>query len=79
MNLIERDSKLKSLTNAIFNRWPRTKVIFGNGTLKDIGKIGSIYGKKALIVIGGGSVQKAGYLDTTIISLDENNIQVEIF
>ena len=39
-----------------------TQIIFGSGTLEQLNTI-SLPGKKAMIITGGTSVQKYGYLD----------------
>ncbi|WP_320172391.1 iron-containing alcohol dehydrogenase [Maridesulfovibrio sp.] len=46
-----------------------TKVIFGAGTLARLGEVVSEYGKKALIVTGGGSVKRTGVFDKAVESL----------
>lgn len=40
-----------------------TEIWFGKGQIKNIGYIAKKYGKKALIVYGGGSVKRNGILD----------------
>ena len=46
-----------------------THLIFGAGSLSRLGKIAAKYGKRALLVTGGGSVKRSGTLDRAIKSL----------
>jgi alcohol dehydrogenase YqhD (iron-dependent ADH family) len=47
-----------------------THLIFGAGTLSQLGEVVSRYGKKALIVTGGGSVKRSGVFDKAVSSLN---------
>ena len=47
-----------------------THLIFGAGTLSQLGEVVSRYGKRALIVTGGGSVKRSGIFDKAISSLN---------
>ena len=47
-----------------------THLIFGAGTLSRLGEVASRYGKKALIVTGGGSVKRSGVFDKAVSSLN---------
>ncbi len=51
-----------------------TDVIFGAGSLPRLGEVVSRYGKKALIVTGGGSVKKTSIFDRAVASLKESGI-----
>jgi len=51
-----------------------TRLVFGAGTLSRLGEIVSQYGKKALIVTGGGSVKKSGVFDKATASLKEAGV-----
>jgi alcohol dehydrogenase YqhD (iron-dependent ADH family) len=53
-----------------------TRLIFGAGTLSQLGKTVSAYGKKALVVTGGGSVRKNGTFDRAVLSLNEAGVAV---
>ena len=53
-----------------------TKLYFGEGQLLNLGKVTSEYGKKVLIVYGGGSIKKTGVYDTVCNQLKENNIEI---
>ncbi len=46
-----------------------TRLIFGAGGLKKLGEVTSTWGKKALIVTGGGSVKRNGTFDRAVESL----------
>ena len=47
-----------------------THLIFGAGTLSQLGEVVSKHGKKALIVTGGGSVKRSGIFDKAVSSLN---------
>ena len=53
-----------------------TRLIFGAGTLAQLGKTVSAYGTKALLVTGGGSVKKNGTFDRAVASLNEAGVAV---
>jgi alcohol dehydrogenase class IV len=74
-----RDKEIEVQSLEIFSKWPRTKIIFGSGTLNQTGKCAKEFGKKALIVIGGGSVKSNGILDKTIANLKKSGVTAEIF
>lgn len=57
-----------------FDFYNPTRLVFGVGNLSRLGEIASQYGKKALIVTGGGSVKKAGVFDRAVASLKEAGI-----
>ncbi len=61
-----------------FNFFVPTKIIFGPGRLSELASE-KLPGKKALIVIGGKSVKKYGYLDRVIGYLKENNVDSVVF
>ncbi|WP_147822406.1 iron-containing alcohol dehydrogenase [Salidesulfovibrio onnuriiensis] len=46
-----------------------TRIIFGAGNLSRLGEVAGEYGKKALIVTGGGSVKRSGVFDRAVESL----------
>ena len=75
----KRDFELEKEAMEVFDKWSRTKIIFGNGVIKNTGKIAVEFGNKALIVIGGGSVKKNGALDILLTSLDNAGVESEIF
>ena len=49
---------------------------FGAGSLE---KLKEIKGKKAIIVVGGGSMRRFGFLDRAIAYLEESGIEVKLF
>ena len=53
-----------------------TKVYFGKNQLENLGKEVSSFGKKALLVYGGGSIKKSGLYDRVLTLLNEQNIAV---
>lgn len=46
-----------------------TRIVFGAGSLARLGEVAQEYGKKALLVIGGGSVKRSGVFDRAVESL----------
>ncbi|MBD3170345.1 MAG: iron-containing alcohol dehydrogenase [candidate division Zixibacteria bacterium] len=56
-----------------------TYIIFGAGEIQRAGGFASRLGKKALIVIGQGSVKKYGYYDKVCQSLKENGLEYVTF
>ncbi|TXT63930.1 MAG: putative iron dependent alcohol dehydrogenase [Promethearchaeota archaeon] len=74
MSMSERDKEIEKEAMKIFEEWPRTKIIFGKNTLKETGKYAKEFGENALIVIGGGSVKKFGYLNELTNSLESEGI-----
>jgi alcohol dehydrogenase class IV len=75
----ERDREIEREAMEIFETWPRTKIIFGKDKLKQTGKYANEFGDKALIVIGGGSVKRFGYLDDLIESLKEFGMTHDLY
>ena len=53
-----------------------TKIVFGAGELARLGEIVSAYGKRALIVTGGGSVKRSGIFDRAVASLTKAGVSV---
>jgi alcohol dehydrogenase YqhD (iron-dependent ADH family) len=53
-----------------------THLIFGAGTLSRLGEVAGAYGKKALIVTGGGSVRRNGVFDRAAASLNAAGVSV---
>lgn len=53
-----------------------TKIVFGAGNLSRLGEIVSGYGKKALLVTGGGSVKRSGVFDKAVDSLKAAGVNV---
>ena len=53
-----------------------TRLVFAAGSLSRVGEIASQYGKRALLVTGGGSVKRNGTFDRALKSLNEAGISV---
>ncbi|EGB14440.1 iron-containing alcohol dehydrogenase [Pseudodesulfovibrio mercurii] len=53
-----------------------TRIIFGAGNLARLGDVVGEYGKKALVVTGGGSVKRSGVFDRAVESLKAAGIAV---
>ena len=52
-----------------FTYWNGTKLFFGKGTLSNLGPQISAYGRKVLLVTGGGSVKASGLYDKVVAEL----------
>ena len=57
-----------------FEYYNPTHLIFGAGTLSRLGEVTSAYGKKAMIVTGGGSVKRNGVFDRAAASLKASGV-----
>ena len=55
------------------------KIIFGAGEIKRSGALAARLGKRAIVVIGQGSVKRHGYYDIAINSLRESNVDFLTF
>lgn len=53
-----------------------TKVVFGAGTLPRLGEIVRQYGRRALLVTGGGSIKRSGVFDKALKALEDAGITV---
>ena len=53
-----------------------TRIIFGAGNLSRLGEVASEYGKKALLVTGGGSVKRSGVFDRAVESLKAAGVSI---
>jgi alcohol dehydrogenase len=53
-----------------------TKIIFGKNTESEVGAETAIYGKKALLHFGGGSIKSSGLYDRVCASLKKAGVQV---
>ena len=56
-----------------------TKIVFGEGTIDQIGTESAPFGKKALYIFGKGSIMKNGVYDKTVASLQKAGIQLVEF
>lgn len=59
-----------------FEFYNPTHLIFGAGSLSRLGEVVGGYGKKALLVTGGGSVKKNGVFDRAVKSLEAAGLAV---
>lgn len=59
-----------------FSFYNPVKLIFGKGQLKEVNKELPKYGKKVLVVYGGGSIKKNGLYDEVIATLAEADLEV---
>lgn len=57
-----------------FEFYNPTHLIFGAGSLARLGEVAGRYGKKALIVTGGGSVKRSGVFDKAMSSLNAADV-----
>ena len=53
-----------------------TRLIFGVGTLAQLGKVAKEYGTRALLVTGGGSIKRSGVFDRALKGLNEAGVSV---
>lgn len=53
-----------------------TKIYFGQGQLENFGSVTQSYGKKALLVYGGGSIKKTGVYDTVVNQLKGSGVEI---
>lgn len=65
------------MENFVFNI--KTKAYFGKDQIENLGEILSQYGKKVLLVYGGGSIKKNGIYDKIISIAKENGIEIVEF
>jgi alcohol dehydrogenase len=63
---------------APFDHQPRTRLIFGNGTLARVGELARELGSRVLVVSDPGIV-KAGYVERAAGFLREAGLAVEVF
>jgi alcohol dehydrogenase YqhD (iron-dependent ADH family) len=59
-----------------FEFYNPTHLIFGAGPLSQLGEVASKYGKKALIVTGGGSAKRSGVFDRAVANLKTAGVAV---
>lgn len=55
---------------------PKTKLIFGDDSLRTVGKKASVLGNKVLLVTGKKNMEKLGFLEKTIKTLRETKLEV---
>ena len=54
----------------------KTKVYFGKGQISHLGEETALYGKKALLVYGGGSIKKNGLYEEAMKEFKNHQIEV---
>ncbi len=59
-----------------FNYYNPTRIVFGKGTIKEVGALAASYGKKILFHYGGGSIKKNGVYDQVSKSLKAAGLEV---
>ena len=59
-----------------FEFYNPTRLIFGAGTLSQLGEVVRKHGKKAMLVTGGGSVKRSGAFDRAVASLKAAGVAV---
>ncbi|MFA6822138.1 MAG: iron-containing alcohol dehydrogenase, partial [Sphaerochaetaceae bacterium] len=59
-----------------FSYYNPARIVFGAGTIKEVGVLASAYGKKVLFHYGGGSIKKNGVYDQVIHSLKESGLEI---
>jgi len=59
-----------------FSYWNPTRIIFGKGTISEVGKETAKWGKKVLFHFGGGSIKANGVFDAVTASLKDAGLQI---
>ncbi len=59
-----------------FSYWNPSRIIFGKGTMSEVGKETAKWGKKVLFHFGGGSIKKNGVFDAVTASLKDAGLQI---
>jgi alcohol dehydrogenase YqhD (iron-dependent ADH family) len=62
-----------------FTFWNPTKIIFGEGTIPQIGSETKQFGKNAMLVYGKGSIKNRGIYDNVVNSLRKANLEIVEF
>ncbi|MCK4803619.1 MAG: iron-containing alcohol dehydrogenase, partial [Spirochaetes bacterium] len=62
------------MKNFIFHN--PTKIIFGEGTVSQIGNEAKPYGRKVMMVYGVSSIKKSGLYDRVIASIQEAGLEI---
>lgn len=55
------------------------KTVYGKGSIYSVGELTAMYGKKAVIVCGKGSLRKSGVLDIMLKSLSDKGIETAVY
>jgi len=59
-----------------FSYYNPARIVFGAGTIQEVGTLASAYGKKVLLHYGGGSIKKNGVYDQVMQSLKEAGLAI---
>ncbi len=59
-----------------FNYYNPARIVFGAGTIQEVGALTSAYGKRVLLHYGGGSIKKNGVYDQVMQSLQKAGLEV---
>ena len=62
----------------ILKAWKPTKIHFGEGAIRQVGKVVKKYADRTLLVIGKGSIKKSGVLEQVTHALEKNSISYQI-
>jgi alcohol dehydrogenase len=62
-----------------FDHQPRTRLIFGNGTLSRLGELSREIGGTRVLVVSDPGLVKAGYVERASVYLREAGLSVEVF
>ncbi len=74
-------TSISSVMSALipFDHQPRTRLVFGNGTLSRVGELACGFGGKRVLVVSDPGIVKAGYAARAEDFLKEAGLSVEIF
>ncbi len=62
----------------MFMEFPYTRIVFGRGSLRQLGMLASLAGRRALLVTGRSFSKEHGHLDRALESLKAKGIEVEV-
>src|ERR1022692_3375651 len=64
---------------AAFDHQPRTRIVFGNGSVSRIGELARGLGVKRVLVVTDAGIVKAGHPARAVSSLNEAGLQAHVF
>jgi alcohol dehydrogenase class IV len=70
--------KIVTEADRILKTWKPTTILFGEGSISQVGEVVKRYTKKTLLTIGKGSIKRLGILDAVSQALEKNSIKYEI-
>ena len=62
-----------------FQLVPKPQIVFGTGTIAQVGGLTAQFGSKALLVTGRGSLRESGWLERIVSGLGEHDMAVTVF